>query len=83
MFCTLLVLIRFAQLGIAQPPATHKTENVIVVMIDGMRWQEVFRGADPVLIKTSGPDSLDAPAGRTAYAQQHFWRPMPSGGGTP
>ncbi|WPU93354.1 alkaline phosphatase family protein [Mucilaginibacter sabulilitoris] len=28
----------------------HKTENVIIVTIDGLRWQEVFRGADSVLI---------------------------------
>jgi hypothetical protein len=36
----------------AEVPAGHKTENVIVVMIDGMRWQEVFRGADLELLKT-------------------------------
>ncbi len=29
----------------------HKTENLIVVTLDGMRWQEVFGGADPVLMK--------------------------------
>jgi hypothetical protein len=61
----------------AQTPTAHKTENVIVVMIDGMRWQEVFRGADQDLIKTLGPDSLDAAKERTASAEQHYWRPTP------
>ncbi len=28
----------------------RKTENVVIVTLDGMRWQEVFGGADPVLI---------------------------------
>jgi hypothetical protein len=65
----------FALLGMAQAPTAHKTENVIVVMIDGMRWQEVFRGADPELIKTLGPDALDGAKERTASAQQHYWRP--------
>ena len=30
-------------------PAAHKTQNVIFVMTDGLRWQEVFRGADAAL----------------------------------
>jgi hypothetical protein len=32
----------------AQP--AHKTENVILVMNDGLRWQEVFKGADATLM---------------------------------
>jgi hypothetical protein len=56
-----------ALLGMAQAPTAHKTENVIVVMIDGMRWQEVFRGADPDLIKTLGPDALPGIALRFAH----------------
>ena len=60
--------------GMAQTPAAHKTENVIVVMIDGLRWQEVFRGADPELIKAPGPEALDDPKGRAANAQKHYWR---------
>lgn len=31
-------------------PDTTITENLIVVTVDGVRWQEVFKGADPVLI---------------------------------
>ena len=29
----------------------HKTENLVIVTLDGMRWQEVFGGGDPVLMK--------------------------------
>lgn len=30
--------------------AQHKTENIIVVTLDGMRWQEVYKGVDSALI---------------------------------
>jgi len=41
--------------------AQQKTKNVIVVTLDGMRWEEVFKGADPVLINDSTftPDRKD------------------------
>ena len=29
---------------------SRKTENLVVIVLDGMRWQEVFEGADSVLI---------------------------------
>jgi hypothetical protein len=58
---------------LAQAPQ-HKTQNVIVVMIDGMRWEEVFHGADAALIKTLGPEALGAPKERAAAAQEHYWR---------
>ncbi len=62
-------------IAFAQTPTAHKTENVIVVMLDGMRWEEVFRGADPALIKTMGPEGLDAAKERSAAAQERYWRP--------
>ena len=31
--------------------AQQKTENVVIVTLDGMRWQEVFGGADSALLK--------------------------------
>ncbi len=33
--------------------AQRKTENIIIVTLDGMRWQEVFGGADEVLVNDS------------------------------
>jgi hypothetical protein len=62
----------------AQAPAPHKTENVIVVMIDGFRWQEVFRGVDPELVKNPGPDALPAGKERAAYAEKAYARPTPA-----
>ncbi len=32
-----------------RPPSSHGAENVLVVTIDGLRWQEVFDGIDPTL----------------------------------
>ena len=31
--------------------AQHKTENLVIVTLDGMRWQEVFSGADTTILK--------------------------------
>ena len=62
--------VLFAQASHAQSP--HKTQNVIVVMMDGMRWQEVFRGADPKLLKTFGPEWLGDPKVMAAEAQRQF-----------
>jgi len=62
----------------SQAIAPHRTRNVVVVMIDGMRWQEVFRGADSDLIKTLGPDALGAPKERAADAQKLYWRETPA-----
>ena len=47
---TLLVIIT----GFIRPASTKRslfqTENIIIVTLDGMRWQEVFRGADRALL---------------------------------
>ncbi|OJW17423.1 alkaline phosphatase family protein [Mucilaginibacter sp. 44-25] len=47
---------------------THKTQNIIIVTLDGMRWQEVFRGADSALINSKYTDDKKA-------VQQKFWAP--------
>ncbi|MEI4600187.1 hypothetical protein WAC39_27665, partial [Klebsiella pneumoniae] len=31
--------------------AQQKTENIVIVTLDGMRWQEVFGGADATILK--------------------------------
>ena len=56
----------------AQAPAEHRTQNVILVMIDGMRWQEVFRGADPELLKTLGSDMPGDAKQRAELASQRY-----------
>lgn len=49
--------------------AQKKAENLVVVTLDGFRWQEVFTGADEVLInnKTYSHD--------TANLKEKFWAP--------
>ncbi|MEZ5402718.1 MAG: hypothetical protein R2729_23790 [Bryobacteraceae bacterium] len=45
-----------------------KTRNVILVMTDGLRWQEVFQGADAALLnKESGVRDVDG-------VKQAYWR---------
>jgi hypothetical protein len=40
----------------------NKTQNVIFVMTDGLRWQEVFRSADLALITKEEGGVIDIPA---------------------
>lgn len=47
---------------------TKKTENIVVVTLDGMRWQEVFGGADQALL-TNKKFTRDSAETATA-----FWR---------
>jgi hypothetical protein len=51
---------------------SHKTENVIIVTLDGMRWQEIFGGTDTALLNnpkyTRDKDNL----------QEHFGGELPS-----
>jgi len=75
-FCACVVSLALSS-G-AQIPTTHKTQNVIVVMMDGMRWQEVFRGADLTLIKTRGPKWLGNPDELATDAEKQYWRLTPA-----
>ena len=51
-----LGLICIGQLSPAgQAGAARKTENVVLVTLDGARWQEVFSGIDANLLRASGP----------------------------
>ncbi|QNI36486.1 alkaline phosphatase family protein [Edaphobacter albus] len=56
-------LIALAAIAHAQ---ANKTKNVVIVMTDGLRWQEVFRGADASLF----PDTKDANAEDKKLRQQ-------------
>ena len=55
----------------ADPPVPVKTQNIIFVMTDGLRWQEVFRGADSVLL--CGDQKLVG--GDGSAARRKYWRP--------
>ncbi|MDD2305127.1 MAG: alkaline phosphatase family protein [Prolixibacteraceae bacterium] len=48
---TLSVFILLFQFTIGKIQAQTKTENIILVTLDGLRWQEIFGGADSTLLK--------------------------------
>ena len=45
-----LVLVCFL-ISFQKTAAQLKTENLVVITLDGMRWEEVFGGADSALLK--------------------------------
>jgi hypothetical protein len=62
----LLVLAAVSQLH-AQ---SRKTQNVVVVTIDGFRWQEMYRGADSALVNSKFTDEK-------AAVKKQFWAATP------
>jgi Metalloenzyme superfamily len=48
------------------------TENVIIVTLDGFRWQELFTGADETLLDGKFGGARDPKA-----LKERFWRPTP------
>jgi len=65
---TLLLLI----VAIPVLAQSHKTENVFIITLDGYRWQELFTGADSLLI-TNKEFVRD-----TAALKSAFWASTPS-----
>ncbi|MEQ8359477.1 MAG: sulfatase-like hydrolase/transferase [Cytophagales bacterium] len=66
---TLLCLI--VCLGATFGFAQSKTENVFIITLDGYRWQELYTGADPLLIKN------DKYVKDAEYLSQMFWHDDP------
>lgn len=64
-FCVLCYF--FSLILTAQPPATPR--NVFIITTDGFRWQEVFNGADSLLMRDT------AYVRDTALICQQFWSP--------
>jgi hypothetical protein len=61
---------------------SHKTQNIIIVTLDGFRWQELYRGADSALINSKYTDSkadirkkfwAETPADRRKLLMPFFW----------
>lgn len=50
LFILVVIVSNFAFSFIAQGQTNRKTENIVFVMTDGLRWQEVFRGADAAVM---------------------------------
>ena len=54
-----------------RPPAALNTQYVMLVIADGVRWQEVFTGPDASLMNKAGGVS------DTASLRRDFWRETP------
>jgi hypothetical protein len=52
--------------------ATPRTHNVVLIITDGLRWQELFNGADSTLLTKEQGGVED-----TIGVRQQFWRPTP------
>jgi hypothetical protein len=70
-------------------PADLRTRNLILVTADGLRWQDLFHGIDPLLAREKSvsmdPSSKDADARRARYATREslapfFWRTLAKNG---
>ena len=65
---TLLAVLTAAPLA-AQPPPP-RTRNVVLIVSDGLRWQEVFTGADPTLLNEAQGGIWD----KEEDLRREFWR---------
>ncbi|MGZ4962034.1 MAG: sulfatase-like hydrolase/transferase [Limisphaerales bacterium] len=68
---TLLFVVIFAIVFSAHAEK-RKTENVFLIISDGLRWQEVFRGAEGHLLNKTNGGVLNVDASR-----KQFWRETP------
>jgi hypothetical protein len=64
-----IVVLLFLSSAFLSAASPYKTKNVVVIVTDGLRWQEVFRGAETALVSTKLGGVEDEPATKKA-----FWR---------
>lgn len=67
MLFTTLVLLSCSNKQSTNPKGL-KTENVILITLDGVRWQEIFRGADKSIISNNIIDEMKA-----EKVEEKFW----------
>jgi len=68
--CGLLVLLAWQSPACAQATPGLKTRNVVLIVSDGLRWQEVFSGADPTLLNEKNGGIWD----KEQDLKREFWR---------
>ena len=61
-FGLIAVLLTLGSTTVGQTAAPHKTENILFVMTDGVRWQEVFEGADKTTMVVGNTNAKHAEA---------------------
>jgi len=70
---TLLTVFAGAPLhaqAVQSQASAQRTRNVVVIVSDGLRWQEVFTGADPLLLNEANGGSWD----KEDQLRKEFWR---------
>ncbi|MGQ0647649.1 MAG: alkaline phosphatase family protein [Gemmatimonadaceae bacterium] len=68
-FRTLLLAALAITLGAPTARAQRRTRNVVLIVTDGLRWQEVFRGAERALMTTKPGGVRD-----TTALLRSYWR---------
>ncbi|MGA8706997.1 MAG: alkaline phosphatase family protein [Steroidobacteraceae bacterium] len=68
--CALVALLAFQSLAHAQAATPLKTRNVVLIVSDGLRWQEIFTGADPLLLNEQNGGIWD----KEVDLRRDFWR---------
>ncbi len=73
---SILLALLFLLLGcwnaVGQTPAKPRTENVMLILVDGLRWQEVFTGADSALMNKENSGGENSVALKQAYWRDHL-----------
>jgi hypothetical protein len=64
-------LLFFSSVSLRAQEGTTRTRNVVLIVTDGLRWQEVFGGAERALIGPAGG------VGDTTTILKEFWRESP------
>jgi hypothetical protein len=65
-----MALILCAPFAHADAAAPLKTRNVVLIVSDGLRWQEIFTGADPTLLNEKNGGIWD----KEADLKRAYWR---------
>ncbi len=74
-WCALaLALTAFEPAVPAEAHAALRTRNVVLIVSDGLRWQEVFTGADPELLNEKNGGIWD----KEEELRREFWRADPA-----
>src|SRR6202050_4326970 len=73
-FCLHALAISALLLSAQAPAAAGKTQNVVLIVSDGLRWQEIFTGADPALLNEEHGGIWES----EASLKQRFWNEDPT-----
>jgi len=70
----LTILLALLTAAAAHAQSAPRTRNVVLIVSDGLRWQEVFTGADPTLLNEAHGGIWD----KEENLRREFWRDDPT-----